>query len=312
MQNISPMNAAELLDKAIDVYKKSFRRQLAFTAVVYIIGGIALFSFVFGAIIIAAIVAGVAQSTGVDMSALTVVLIMLAALVFFIIWYSVISAGQMIISKRALLESTVRFRSMRLERIFFRVASAILAQAICCIPFVIGVVILIAGFFSVINVLSPAAVVFGIIFIVFIYIAVGFGFFAFSNIFALAVAVSVFEKKYFFKAVSRSWQLVKQDYWKILGLRIVWWLAAFAASFCGQGILIIINAVWEYIADVLGFGFIASHLFVPFTGYFGPLIIALIVSPLSAIMHAMIYINRRMEAEGFDIIHNLKNLESPL
>jgi hypothetical protein len=265
-------------------------------------GGVAL--FVFGlAILISAIISSFSsQAIGL------VLVIGIIAGMLSLIWYSLVISGQMLLFINAFLEGKDKIISVKNVASVFRVSTALLAQFILFIPFVVVFIALIVCLFNVFDKLMPTSIVFMIVFSVGLYIVAGFGFFAFTNIFAVSSAVAVFENKYFFKAVSRSWQLVKHDYWRILGIRVFWYIAVFIASLCGQGVFVLINALLGYIMSISGIGIIASFLITPFTGFAGPLLVTLIISPLIPIMQSMIYYNRCMEAEGFDIKHKLNKL----
>jgi hypothetical protein len=275
--NISPMNAAELFDKVIDVYKKSFSKQVAYTAIVFSIGIVLLF--------------------------LLVISVEVLAWLYVFALYSFACAGYMLISQTAFLGNAVRFRDFKIFGVFFRVATAFFAQIIVYIA-VFSVIIFPTAFAAVVLGMLPEnfsqdsveMMIAGWV----IFFVASLIFSAFSNIFALAAAVAAFEKRYFFGAVFRSWQLVKGQFWRVLGIRIIWGISIYAFFVCGVSILAFVGAILDY--------FEVNNIIFPIIFFFGMAFLFLVAAPLGAIMQTIIYFNRRMKTDGFDIKHNLKQL----
>ena len=135
------------------------------------------------------------------------------------------------------------------------------------------------------------------------------GYWVFSNIFSLSVAVAIFERQMFFSAISRSWQLIKGNFWGIFGVRTIWALAVLAISYAAQGVLSLFNI---FMGGIIGFGgstliglYAALSVLVGLISF----VISFAVMPLEGILHASIYFNQRIKKEGLDIDDAIEGLK---
>jgi len=306
MDNLTPMNTAELMDRAISVYKQSFFKQILFAGIYYLVSFFALlFLGGFIAIFIAIIVAATVQGASTSAVSTTIVIITLAVAIG-ILWFAVSQAGHIILSKQAFFGERVKLMPKPMVKISLRVFGTIFAQVLAMLPFVGFVILFYAAtttsFFDAIW----AYIISAIIFI--------FLFFLYFHMFSLSIAVSVFERKTFFWALIRSWQLVKDEYWKTFGARILWLLASSTIWATYYGIIGFLAFGFEFLADTFNlaagwavfFGFIVLIL--------GLLSIAIYfaVAPLDGVFHTTMYFNQRIKKEGLDIELKLSELEREL
>jgi hypothetical protein len=199
----------------------------------------------------------------------------------------------------------------------------LLAQAIIIVPFVIVFILIVfvavsqldgIVYFMQSGSLSAGAFLLNrlpwVVLIIVLSIAVFVGFFVFTNIFSLSVAVAVFERRYFFGTIARSWELVKPEFWRILGVRTIWIFVTSAISISSSGVFSLAMMAWTLLSDFMpiGVGIIGSLFLMLITNFIGPAVIALITMPLDGILQALIYFNRRIKSEGLDLEIRLEKL----
>lgn len=310
-----PMNAAELLDRVIEVYKKSFLKQLAYSAVVSVISFVLLFVLSFIIIIIfAAFVTASVLGPGATYLAdgganafFTTMLIIVAIIVpFVLLFQSVLSAGHILLAQQGFFDQYVHVPVKQLPGVVFRIISSLVAQVIVSLP-LLGLIVLIIW-----HVINQDYATFGVDFlIVFWFSIVAILFIAYlvlSNVFSLAMAVAVYEKKYFMSTIFRSWELIKGEFWKILGLRTIWFLCIMAISYSFYGVLGILGFLIEFIAGAAG-----AMAFTIFSSMITGLLnfaVTFLVMPLDGILQATIYYNQRIKKEGLDIHIEIERLNS--
>jgi vacuolar-type H+-ATPase subunit I/STV1 len=138
---------------------------------------------------------------------------------------------------------------------------------------------------------------------------VAFVYLALSNVFSISIAVAVYERRYFFGTIKRSWQLVKNDFWNILRIRTMWYLVIFAVMVSAIGMFVLLMSILNAVVGAVSiFGIVGMGLISLF-GFLGMLAASLLSAPLDGIMQAMIYFNQRMKTEGFDIELRLVKLK---
>ncbi|MCL2203336.1 MAG: hypothetical protein FWB88_05305 [Defluviitaleaceae bacterium] len=303
-----PMNAAELLDRVFDVYKKSFWKQLAYAAIVGAAGFVAMGFFT--------MLLGVGIVVSVLMFAPTAVFAGLLAFLFLFIpfilfWQAAISTGSILLSRQAFLGQRVKLPMFQLMRRIGRVTLALLAQVIVAVPYLAIVGGILFLFFWFVDVpyalwMTRVYVTFSIV----ILLAAIAGFFMYMHIFSLAVAVAVNERVMFFRALHRSFVLVKEDFWRLLGVRVMWWLIVLVLSMATQGVLSLV----PMLVGVLAAG---SYTFVPMMlglqlilGIFS-VGLSFAMYPLDGIMVSLMYFNQRIKHEGFDIEIAVERMNIP-
>jgi len=308
MDNFAPMNTAEVMDRAVHVYKTSFFKQILFSGIyhfvsVYAVGIVGLIITAMLSIVFI----GIFSAAGGF-----VVLLSLLLGGIFILWFSVAQAGHILLSKNAFFGEKVQLKLGMLPRISFRVFFTIIAQVIALIPYVALLILFFAATEHIIIVtFTNFWLEFFIIMFVFVFWVLLF--FVYFHIFSLSVAVSVFEKKAFFGALLRSWKLLRREFWKTFGARTLW--------------VLVIGIVWTSIFGIFGLiaggtEFVMDAVFSNTSAVFSPILLVIfgilsivtyfIVAPLDGVFHATLYFNQRIKKEGLDIEIKLAKLEEKL
>ncbi|MCL1842267.1 MAG: hypothetical protein FWF79_00460 [Defluviitaleaceae bacterium] len=303
-----PMNAAELMDNVVVILKKSFWMQIAYAGIVYMLAFVGVFVVL---MLFAAVFMVSVATAGYPGSYAMIIVAGLAILPLFMIWQAFSSAGHILLSRQAFYGFKVSISHMGIFKVLFRVISSVIAQIILFIPFVIvsiGAVIFMGMLFENMGTVMGQLPV--IIFILAIFSLLLFGFLIYSNIFALSIAVAAFERRYFFDTITRSFQLIKSDFWRVLGVRSIWYIIVLGFSFSAQGVFSLLTVGWGFLAGSVPSGLlILVGVFISiFAGFVGPIIVSLVVAPLDGIMQSLIYFNQRMKTEGFDLELRIEKL----
>ncbi|MCL1843854.1 MAG: hypothetical protein FWF79_08575 [Defluviitaleaceae bacterium] len=301
-----PMNAAELADRVVDVYKKSFGKQIVFAAVVSAVSLVAIFvlSIVLG-VVFALFFISPGGVTAFERFIIAGILI--GVVPFILLGRAFSGAGFILLSRQAFYGHTVRLKYMGLTKVAARAISAVFAQAVLSLPFIaaiIGVVYFAGRWLDGIKYFSfiGAFVFFALLLILVV------GYIIFSHIFSLSVAVAVFERQFFFGTIRRSWLLVKPVFWRLLGIRIIWFFVGLGFSLSAQGILYFLEIAWNMFSGSVNIISGADSFVVFIVGFLGPMFVTVAVAPLGDIMQALIYFNQRMKNEGLDIEIRLEKL----
>ena len=307
-----PMTTAELMDRAIHVYKKSFGRQLGFAAIWGIISYLAFFVIGIVAAIALAIFAVSATAisapfgyTAYDSGFGFMLLVFTIALPLALLWQSVSSAGHILISKPDFYGRKENLPVGQLPRIALRVFGALIAQVLASVPFLMLIFAGYAsGFFS--YLLHNAPWVF-----VLLTFILTVSYLAYMNIFSLSVAVATLERKTFFNALMRSWELIREEFWKIAGMRLLWFLiiaiiwTTIYGAFASIGLFVgYLSATFDIGIDyaVIGIITVVSGL--------ASFAVMFAITPLDGVFQATLYFNQRIKKEGLDIEVRLERLLS--
>lgn len=306
-----PMNAAELMDRVFDVYKKTFAKQLAFSALIGVISF--LFMMILGVVAGMAVIMPSINNTETAMTGMIVAMVAVMLPVYWV-WTATAEAGHIILSQQAFYLRPIRMPVRRLPGIVLRVLGASLAQLILSIPWALLIFLCIymmlrsSGSFAMDDLPYVLTVFTSGLWLV-ISIGGAFVYVVYSNVFALAVPVAVFEKCSLFKAVARSWRLIKGEFWKILGIRILWTVVVYLFTYSAQGLWALATML---INGVSGSAFGVSL----FMGTAGSLLqslmtiaVSFLIGPLGGILTALLYFNQRIKKEGLDIEIKLEHLQ---
>jgi len=296
LREFAPMNAAELFDRAVDVYKKSFWKQMVFAAIVSLISFAAM------------MFAGVFLAMGLNFAASALfvgtefvvfpVVIVLVLVPFFLLWQSFSNAGHVLLAKQAFYGHKVKVPHYELPFVALRVLTVLLAQTLLILPFVVFLFLiayLLIPFWERLLFMPMTAFPVGslVVFVLLIFV----GFFAFTNVFAVAVAVAIFEKIFFFSAIRRAWELIKGEFWKILGVRIMWYLVILAVSSAIQGVFLLANELWFVFSGTVraGFPMYGPGVLFGVLAAVAPIFTSLAVAPMDGILQTVIYFNQRIK-----------------
>jgi len=306
-QDYMPMNAAALMDRVFDLYRLTIKTQIAFSLIIGIISIILMLVFGFALTFGVVIVMGIAETVNDNHILIAILLVFIGILPLYAAWAFLSSSGHILISKQAFYGEPVELPFRDTLKAFFRVMTSALAQLILMLPWMIVLFFLvysaIAGYndvFQFILDIHPVVIV-----------ASGFAyaifFVIYSNIFALAIPVAIFEKRYFFATISRSLKLLKDDFWRILGLRILWTILVFLFSYSAQGFIVALVGVLTVLAgNVVDFGtlWVATSAL----QFYALMFVSILIAPMEGIMTALIYFNQKIKKEGLDITIGLDRL----
>jgi len=123
----------------------------------------------------------------------------------------------------------------------------------------------------------------------------------------MSMSVAIFEGKWFFSAVGRSFALVRPDFLKLMGLLTIWSVVTSVFSYSMETFFSVGTSLSSYflpqetaatvLMATMGLRFIFS------------IVISTLLFPLAGIFSTMIYINQRIKQEGLDIELNLSALK---
>ncbi|WP_248961765.1 DUF7544 domain-containing protein [Sphaerisporangium perillae] len=116
--------------------------------------------------------------------------------------------------------------------------------------------------------------------------------------FALAAAAVVLERRGVVEALRRSWQLVTGDFWRVFGILI---LTQVLASILG-GILSVPVTFVSLIVSFGGQGSVAATVITAILFTIGGILSSMITYPIQAGVNGLLYTDRRMRAEAFDLV----------
>lgn len=304
------MNAAEVMDKTIEVFKKSFFIQIAYNFIVSMISSIIMFVAVFVGMILF-VVAGISGALSSFSWGGVIFLIVLAVFVFMMLM-ALQSIGNILLSnevfkgKKPNLGKTIGTAIKKLPAIF----TVLVAQAIFFLPFLGVIALIVYGYVMAVasrdfTYISTARVILWIGFTTLNVAVIGMLLAIFYALTILAIPVCMFDKKYFFGAIFRSIELVKKDFFRFLGTIVLWQITILIFSSS-------LSAVLTLAQSILGIFMsnqTAAIISVALMGinYLITMVLGVIVAPLSGIFTNVMYINRKIKCEGYDITLYLEN-----
>lgn len=302
-----PMNAAALMDRVFDLYKATFKTQIAFSLIIGIISFALLLALGMMMIFSVGIAAGLTGEINEQNILIIVLIALIGILPLYIGWLYLSSSGHILISKQAFYGEPIGLPFVDAIKVFFRVISAGAAQLILSSPWlaILGFLIYSAasGYDDILEFLidiHPVTLIVG----GFVYVAL---YVVYSNIFALSVPVAIFEKRLFFTTITRSMQLLKGDFMRVLGLRLLWAVLIYLFSYSAQSLVVLlVAALTAFAGHVIDLGYIWIA-----TGplqFYVSLFITILVGPMEGIMTALIYFNQKIKKDGLDIEIGLSRL----
>ena len=314
-----PMNSAELLDSVLDVYKKSFLKQIAVSMIFGTIFSVILYVVLFTGILgFAFNMVGSAYASvdpGDIFRGLLPSIIFFTILIAFIaiIYISMVATGHAIITKQTFLNEPTDIGKV-LKQTFKKlipVGTTCIAELIVLLPVLILMGIFIYIYIMMLmeivnfNTIPSTLTIIATIGIAILMIVVSL---LCSTVTIMSTSAAVFENKYFFSAVKKSFQLMKPDFLKILGLLTVWTLIISAISYSLTSATSLISILGEWILPQEIAGIVA--LISTGIGYMLSMAVSVLLAPLSGIFATMMYINQRFKHEGLDIELNLNAIST--
>ena len=325
-KRFSYMNAAEVMDKVFDVYKQSFLYQIGLNFCVYTIGAVVLYILILAFALTGVFIdifTSISRETAVSAPGLIALIAAGGAvLLWIVIIYSNLgAAASSFLSWQSYSNKPIDFTGALKStfKSFLHIASVSLAEMISAIPVIIltglAVYAAFAGqgvftgeywassyfyqFFTPLNVFLLIIIILtGTIILIIVF-----------NYFALALPIAIFDRKHFFNALINSYQLMKGDFWRILGIRIVFAgvVILINYSFSGlSGILIGVSSALSNSFAPNQYGLMLSGIIIQYIVSFAT---SVLVMPLTGIFTAIIFFNQKIKKEGLDLAMQLEILE---
>jgi len=305
--NYLPMNAAALMDRVFDLYKATFKMQIAFSLIIGIISLILMVAMGIALAIGVGAAFGVAGYADDRFIVIAVVLVLIGILPLYLGWVYLSASGHILISKQAFYGEPIELPLGDTFAAFLRIMSAALAHLILSAPWFIllafGIYFVAAGQYDILYFfldIHPLTLIFGGLAFSLLYII-------YSNIFALSIPVAIFERRLFFSTVTRSLQLLKGDFWRVLGLRTLWVIVVYIFSYSAQGLVL---AIVGFAAASAGNVVDLGQLYIATSGmqFYVSLFAAILLGPMEGILTALIYFNQKIKKDGLDIEIGLDRL----
>ncbi|WP_214408662.1 DUF7544 domain-containing protein [Sphaerisporangium fuscum] len=197
--------------------------------------------------------------------------------------------GRAVFGGRITIGEAWRLTRSRLPALF---GLAFLTGLIMLVPIVVAVLLIVA---VVVAGAEPVAVIgVGLLLVLCV---VAYGLF-FTTRFALAAPAVVLERRGVIEAMRRSWRLVDGDFWRVLGIIL---LTQLIAAMLGGILSVPVSLVGAVLAiggqGSLGMVVVTAVLFTV-----GGILSAMITYPIQAGVNGLLYTDRRMRAEAFDLV----------
>ena len=297
---LMPMNVAQMMDRAVDAYKKSFWKQIGYSAIVSVIFFAA--AFIVG-IVVAITAAFAGMFDGADPRFGVIILLVIIFLPLVLLWLGFSSAGHILFTREALFGHMLTLPRLKLHVMALRAISALFAQMLVFLPIIGLLFFMFWGSFIIFveNLLFVNFTTMGFVFVLIVSLIISVIFMLIENMFSLSITAAMFEGRLFFGALTRSFELIRGDFFKIFATRLLWYLVAFGFVMAAQGL----SALFALIAGILvGTVNPALSIILLPIGFFVS-IFSLVVSfaqmPMDGIMRAIVYFNQRIKKDGLDI-----------
>ena len=307
-----PMNSAEILDQVLSVYKKSFFKQISVSVIFSIIFLAAAYFLLMIIFVLDEVGGGFTPRTGIA-EVINIIVSLILLILSISIFQALTATGNALISKHTFFEEHCDVGGI-LKASFKKIliaTSAILANLIILLPVIAMAAFLIHVFyisatmnFYIVAHASAIPIIAAFMFLIILILVL---FLICAVITMMSISVAVFEGRWFFDAVMRSFKLVKPDYIKITGLLVMWFLITAALMHSLDIIFGVVSLLVMYFSPEE----VANAVFLSILAFRSSfsLIIYTIIAPLLGIFSTIMYINQRIKLEGLDIELNLKALE---
>lgn len=319
-KNYTIMSFTDAMDKAFDIHKKNLGSSALYLFLYYIISVIAYFVIFFIVMLSFAFTAVKlfdgfrsddifsSSSSGPIFAFSSIFIIVFAIMLFFKL---VKEVGIVDIASKGFLNKSVRFEKalgLSFKKIP-AVLTLVIAYGIVFSPLFLFFILLMsnAGFMLDVYRMNIS--------IIFSAVVIVIGFILLTTLYMFSIHAVVLEKLYFFKALKRSRILVKNNFWRLLGINILFYLIVLAITYSMYSffgviaglIILILNAFDVSESTLAALLMIGNFLRIPLQ-----LIFSLFISPLGGIFRTILYYNQRFKNEGYDIELDLKNLKEKM
>ncbi|MDR2650434.1 MAG: hypothetical protein LBB94_12065 [Clostridiales bacterium] len=321
-KRLSYMNAAEVMDRVFDVYRHSLLYQIALNFCVYTIGGAALYGILIAAAAAGVLAGSIFVSAAGDTGIVILAAIGAAALIWLIIIYTNLgAAARELLSWQSYSGRAVDFSAALKNtfKSFWRIATLSLAEMAAGILLMLLLCSALYAVFAGQGILSREFWVYGryyslftfrnLLFLSAIILFISTLALIVYNCFALALPAAVFDRKYFMEGIISSYRLMKGDFWRILGIRIV---------FSGE-MMLIHYSLSSLSAVLIGFsnalyGSLSPNIYALMMAAVGiqyaiSFITSILLTPLPGILTSILFFNQKIKREGMDLAMRLEILE---
>lgn len=323
LKNYSIMSLTDAMDKTFDIHKKNMGASALYLFLYYIISIIAYFIIFFIGILSFAFTAAslfdgflnddiFSNSSSGSIVAISSIFIIVFSIMF--LFKLIKEVGIIDIASKSFLNKTVRFEKA-LGLSFKKIPAVftlIIAYAIIFLPIIIGFTVLVIKLDFVLSFYIINKIEFWMILLAIGLVAV---LIVLSTIYMFSIHAVVLEKLYFFKALKRSRILVKNNFWRLFGINILFYMIVLAVTYSIYSFFGVIAGLIIVILKALNVGeatlavllMIGNLLRIPLQ-----LIFSLFVSPLGGIFTTVLYYNQRFKNEGYDMKLELENLKEKM
>ncbi|GGK64781.1 membrane protein [Sphaerisporangium melleum] len=197
--------------------------------------------------------------------------------------------GRAVFGGRVTIGEAWRLTRSRLPALF---GLALLTGLIVLVPFALGVALVVG---LVAANASGGVIAFTVLVLVMAFVA--YALFITTRL-ALASPAVVLERRGVTDAMRRSWRLVSGDFWRVLGILV---LTQIMVSVLG-GILSVPVTIVSMVVSLGGQGSLAATVVTTVLFAIGGVLSSMITYPIQAGVNGLLYTDRRMRAEAFDLV----------
>ena len=321
------MNAAEVMDKVFDIYKRSFFPQIGLNFMVYTIGLIIMYAMLIilalAGVFIGSAVTALNNPGFLSVPAIITLCVIGASIIIwiFIIYFNTITSATSLLSWLSFSGRPVNisYALRNTFRSFGRIITLSLAETISGIPVILLIALAVYAIFAgqglftrsfwqydyFLSLFTPL----NIILLLLIILSISFAVSVIYNYFALALPAAVFDRKHFFSALVSSYRLMKKHFWRILGIRFAFSGATMLISYSFTGLSSLLIGISAGLSNSFSpnqGGLMVVAIVIQYV--FG-MVTAVLLMPLDGIFTSVIFFNQKIKKEGLDLAMQLELLE---
>ena len=308
------MSLSEIMDKSIEVLRKHVKSIALFTIGYGVVAFIAVFLIIIVGTIVSALAAGLFESLWIMGIFLAFIGILAAAIGVSLYAGTIRIASQEYTGEEVFAQDAIKtsFKSI------FKVFGIIFSGVVLSIP--VGAILWAIGKFfynrfdrtmlnidlytrrQLLYIIPPIIFILAVVLIILAYI----------TWFSFAINVLVIEKKGVFGSIKRSFSLIKNSYWKILGCTILFSFTVVALRTSIDTLLATLSGIIYLVFKFLNISQDFLTFFTMIYGYVSwpiNLLTWMVISPIGIIMISMLYFNERFKKEGYDITLKLREIQ---
>lgn len=304
------MNLAEIMDRSIDKLKKHIKTIALFSLVYGFISIVLVFAFVLIGTIFYLVSARTASEYSVPWLGLFLIAVLSITISQSYNVGLIRISSQDILDEKISFEDAIKLAFKSIPRVFGIAAVTIVAFLPVVGIFAAIVHFMYGGFNNITFLLEydSASIVVGVI----IVIAALFVYYLFSTILSFSIYGVAIEGKGVFASIMHSYQLIKNNYWKVFGSLLLFSLTVYAfRSTIESFFLMVINLLY-LILKLLSVkpNYLVFTYMLTSVGRWPLSILSwLVITPIGTIMTSFLYFNQRFKKEGYDLTLRLREIE---